>query len=298
MSAIRIALARLFGRRGDGRFDVRRLRRRGRLGLQAEIRALTQFAYLGDATGLCRVLGRYKLFVDTRDAGLFPHLALDGYWEMWVTELLARHLRSGMVAVDVGANVGYFTMLMADLVGPAGHVHAFEPNPAALRHLRRSVPANGFADRVTLYGDPLGEQAGQRVLLDVPPGYPGGAAIVPAPDEATDGVLTTRRLDGYPAVLDADIVKIDAEGAEQAIWRGMAGIFARGRAMTVLLEFVPSRYVDPAGFLGEIAAAGFALNRVSAAQDLAPIAPAQILAAPREEDIMLVLVRGAAGERR
>ncbi len=73
------------------------------------MRALCESAYLGDETALCRVLGRYKMFVDTSDNSLSPHLMLDGYWEMWLTEALARAIRPGMTVVDVGANLGYFT---------------------------------------------------------------------------------------------------------------------------------------------------------------------------------------------
>ncbi|MDB5662059.1 MAG: methyltransferase FkbM family [Sphingomonas bacterium] len=272
-------------------FDLRRLTRPKRQRFQGRIRQLTQFAYLGDGVGLCRVLGRYKLYVDTQDVGVSSHLMLDGYWELWVTEVLVAHLRRGMVAVDVGANLGYFTMVMADLVGASGKVHAFEPNPSVVRHLRRSTHVNGFRERVAIYSDPLGEHDGERVVLDVPDFYPGGTTTVPAPADAEDGVLTMRRMDSYPELADADIIKIDAEGAEQAIWRGMTGIFARRRPMMILLEFVRGRYDDPEGFVDEMIAEGFALNQVTATKSLRPITRREILDLPPEEDIMLILVR-------
>ncbi len=277
--------------RGD-QFALRRLARSRRIRLQNEIRQATQFAYMGGGTGLCRVLGRYKMYVDTNDVGLSSHLMLDGYWEMWVTEVLVSRLGAGMTAVDVGANIGYFTMVMADMVGPTGAVHAFEPNPLIARRLAQSAHVNGFRERVTLHPEPLGAEEGGRHVLVVPDNYPGGAALVPAPDDAPEAeVLTMRRLDSYPELLDADIVKIDAEGAEEAIWRGMAGIFARGRPMTVVLEFTPGRYADPAAFLAAIAAEGFGLQFVSAATSLRRARPADILALPAQMDQMLVLTR-------
>lgn len=286
-----IDLLRRLRRPIGGRFELRRLIRPHRKRHQDEIRQLTRFAYLGEATGLCRVLGRYKLYVDTRDVGLSSHLMLDGYWEMWVTEVLVARLRRGMLAIDVGANLGYFTLIMADLVGATGHVHAFEPNADIARHLRRSVHVNAFLERVTLHPEPLGERDGDRVLLHVPDSYPGGTTMYPATAEDEEGVLETRRLDSYPELLDADIVKIDAEGAEQAIWRGMTAIFAQRRPMMILLEFVRDRYEDPGRFIDEIVAEGFALNHVSAATPLRPITRAEILKWPAADDIMLVMVR-------
>jgi FkbM family methyltransferase len=273
------------------RFELRRLTRSQRKRHQDEIRQLTQFAYLGGGTGLCRVLGRYKLYVDTRDVGVSSHLMLDGYWEMWVTEVLVARLRRGMLAIDVGANLGYFTMVMADLVGADGHVHAFEPNVEIAAHLRRSTHVNGFRERVTFHDEPLGDVDGARVLLNIPENYPGGASVYPAPEEVEAGILTIRRLDSYPELLHADVVKIDAEGAEQSIWRGMAGIFAQKRSMTIFLEFVGGRYADPGGFIDEISAEGFEMHYVTASTSLRPISRREILASPPEDDVMLVLIR-------
>ena len=100
-----------------------------RFTLEALCCAQAQPLYLGDNSALCRVLSRYKLLLDTRDLGFAAHVLLDGYWEMWLTIFMCRHIQPGMVAIDVGANFGYYTVLMADLVGPEGHVFAVEPNP-------------------------------------------------------------------------------------------------------------------------------------------------------------------------
>src|SRR3954453_12660410 len=106
--------------------------------------------YLGDHIGLCRILGRYKLHIDSRDGGFGANVMLDGYWELWLTQFMARSVARGAIVVDVGANYGYYSLLLADLVGPAGHVYAIEPNPAAATLLRRSVALNGFDARTTI----------------------------------------------------------------------------------------------------------------------------------------------------
>ena len=139
----------------------------------------------------------------------------------------------------------------------------------------------------------LGEVDGGRFRLLVPEDYPGGAALVPAPETAPDAadLVAVRRLDGYPALLDADIVKIDVEGSEEAVWKGMTGILDRRRPLTILLEFVRARYVDAGAFLESLAGHGFALHHVDASAGLQPVTRDEVLAWPAHADVMLVLIR-------
>lgn len=285
----------LFGRT-EALFDLDRLTGGSRAANEAAIRSLAANAYLGGDTSLCRVLGRYKMFVDAQDDGLSSHLLLDGFWEMWITEVMARRVRRGMTAVDVGANLGYFTLVMADLVGPQGRVHAFEPNPPIARRLRRSVVVNGFEGRVRVYPVALSNRDGDAVRLVVPQNEPKNAYIVAcsprgAGAEADPMVLTTRRLDSFPDLAAADFFKIDADNAEEAIWRGMNGIFETQRSLTIVLEFAPARYADPLHFLNAIAAQGFATRLIDRAKGERDATPAQILSGPPLEDRMLLLCR-------
>jgi len=260
---------------------------------EAVIRGLCSTIPLGEDTALCRILGRYKLFIDTTDLGLSPHLALDGYWEMWLTEVIAEVVKPGMTVIDVGANLGYFSMLFADIVGPTGAVHAFEPNAALAVRLRRSVAVNGFLDRLQVHEQALGDVDGGLFHLIVPPGEPKNGHMQPAEAgmEGSPGVIRTRRLDSYPELFDAAVIKIDADTAEPAIWSGMRGVLERGHAMTVFLEFNPSRYADGASFLAEILGWGFSLNLIDLESGPRPIDAATALAGNGLEDLILMLRR-------
>ncbi len=273
-------------------FDLGDLRRRPRHVNEAAIRKLCGNAYLGDRSALCRVLGRYKMFVDTTDIGLSTHMLMDGYWEMWVTEAMLGFVRAGMVVLDVGANLGYYTLLLADLVGPAGHVHAFEPNPQIMRRLSQSVAVNGFGSRTTLHAAPLSARVGERVRLIVPDGEPKNAHILPETSAGPFGVpMQTTTIDEVVGEGPVDFIKIDAEGAERAIWDGMRGVLARRRPLVIFLEFNAGRYDDPAGFLGEIRAQGFALAQIDMRRGVVPVEEATLLARTTGEDWMLVLAR-------
>ena len=277
-------------------FHLDHLRTHGRQRNEAVIRELCANAYLGAGRSLCRVLGRYKMVVDPADVGLSSHLLLDGYWEMWLTELLTQLVRPGMVVADIGANLGYFTLLMADLVGPAGHVHAFEPNGGLARRLRQSVAINGFDDVVTVHEQALADDEAD-VLLFVSVDEPKNGHLLsadhPLPDDhGTDSrVVRTRRLDGYAELMNADLIKIDADTSEFAIWRGMAAILDTGRPLTVVLEFARARYVDPGSFIDAIVKAGFSLAEITLEAGVQPTTREAILSAPLTDDVMLLLVR-------
>jgi len=271
-------------------FDIWNLLDAPRHENEAVIRGLCQNAYLGGGTALCRVLGRYKMFVDTGDVGVSSHLLLDGYWESWTTEAMLRFVRPGMTALDVGANLGYFTTLMAELVGPSGHVLAFEPNPPIAERLRKTIAVNGFAARAAVHEIALGAEEGGATLI-VPPGEPKNAHVIAGQPVSGATSVARKRLDAIPEALDADFIKIDVEGAEEDMWRGMEGMLARGRPMTIFLEFTPGRYASPARFLDEILDCGFALAIIDLVHGVRPISREAVLAGPPAEDQMLVLTR-------
>ncbi len=430
-------------RRALGRhFNIWQLLETPRAENVAEIRSLCRTVAFGRDTALTRVLGRYQMFVDTRDNTISPHLVLEGYWEMWVTEAMLRVIRPGMTCLDIGANLGYFSLLMADLVGPTGRVLAFEPNIDMASRARRSLSVNGMswatlhevalgghdgemvfdadveapggghmlpeaamiADRdrgapsraaaaalaapVTAMPIPRGalpEPLPRPVLPPAPPPRRGGLAglaarlgFVPAGDvatvraaaeaavsqaaaaiaaasearvqaaiaeaataaelahgarlaaieaaaaaaasaEATQATLaevgslvadriaafhnpaspagrrrvTLRRLDGFADALDADVIKMDVEGFEPMVWAGMDALLARGRALTIFMEFTMVRLADPHGFLDLIAAHGFHLHVCSFDRGVVSIPREWLWEQPHDTDHMLVLIREA-----
>ncbi|WP_270934763.1 FkbM family methyltransferase [Falsiroseomonas oryzae] len=279
--------------------SLEELREAGRRGAQEAIRARCQAVTLDQHTVLCRVLGRHKMLVDSRDLGLAPHLLLDGYWEFWCTRFMLERIRPGQVAWDVGANLGYYALLMADLVGPGGRVLALEPNPRLALLCERSLSLNGFADRAEVrrlaaaarndatlrFRATLSDPKNGRLLPDgTPP---------PGPEEEADTLdiaVRSIRLDDAGEG-PAHFVKIDVEGAEEAVWAGMQGLLDRSPAITVLMEFNAFRCAAPQDTLAAIAAR-FPLRELGLDCQVRPVAIAQIL--PRREDTLLVLTRGEA----
>lgn len=269
-------------------FRLDRLQAHRRAASADEIRALALAVPMADDTVLCRVLGRFKLFADARDRTLSPYLVLDGSWELFVTEAVVSRLRPGMTVFDAGANLGYFTLLMAALVGPGGRVHAAEPNPRCAALLRQSVTLNGFDDRVTVHESPLGAAGGAEVVLRVPDGRPMNGHVVPGSGAES---LRLRTVDEILGEGPLDAIKIDVEGAEWELWQGMETLLARRRPLIVFLEFNKHRLADPDAFLDSIARHGFALAQIHPSHGILPIDRAAILARETTEDWMLLLSR-------
>lgn len=271
-------------------YDIWRLLSYPRHECEAEIRGLCRNVFLGDATSLCRVLGRYKMFVDTRDIGISSHLMLEGFWEMWVTEAMMRSVRRGSTVIDVGANLGYFTLLLADLTGPEGKVLSFEPNPALAGRLKNSIHVNGFTPYTTLCPFALGEAEGS-VTLDVTADQPGGGRTIAYTGDDHSVAVPMKRLDSIPGALDAEFIKIDVEGFEEHVWRGMEGILAQKRPLTIFMEFTIERYADPRGFLDAILSEGFPLEIIDFSGHIVPITIEELFNRPHGVDHMLAFRR-------
>ncbi|HEV7257968.1 MAG TPA: FkbM family methyltransferase [Bosea sp. (in: a-proteobacteria)] len=254
-------------------------------------RAATQALYLGDHTVLSRILGRYKAYLDTRDRGFAAHVMLDGYWEIWLTQFIARLIAPGMHVADVGANFGYYSLLMADLIGPSGRLLAVEPNPPVVEMLQRTLDLNGFTSRTTVVAAAAGSGEGEGRLL-VPPGEPKNATLVgggAGGDEASRVSVPIHSLDAlladFPRV---DFLKIDAEGAEEDIVLGLSETISRWRPR-IILEFNPGRCRHPGELLALLRASYPALQCLGFDALVTPVSDADLLDPTNHEDRLLYL---------
>lgn len=260
--------------------------------LESVSRGLSERVYLGSDMMLARILGCYKMYVDTRDASMSPHFALDGFWESWITVAIARAVSDGMYCVDVGANHGYYALVLAHAVGPGGRVLAVEPNPRLASLLRTTLEINGFGECAHVVEAALSDADGDLAELRVPTGHLGRASIVGAvnDDDSVVAVLTAT-LDSltkdWPRV---DFVKVDAEGAEEAIWAGMQRVIAENPQLTIALEVNAARYRDPEEFLARIETAGFRLSEIDYDGSTRVVGRQEILGRDAQE-IMLILKR-------
>jgi FkbM family methyltransferase len=264
----------------------------GRAALEMVSRQYCQTACLGDRT-ICRVLGKYIVYVDSDDLDITPHLCLNGFWESWITIALARILEPGWYCIDVGANHGYYTVLMAEATHSAGHVLAVEPNPQLAQLLTLTLEVNGFQHHTTVLQKAAADADTHRVNLRFPPHRTANATLF-GPPRASDCIVEveTVTLDRLTATWPrVDLVKIDAEGAEESIWRGMRQMLARHREITILMEIDCSRYANPRMFLHEIQEAGFPLRYIDHDTTIKNVTEKQILLSQGAKDWWMLFLR-------
>ncbi|WP_262271435.1 FkbM family methyltransferase [Microvirga yunnanensis] len=195
--------------------------------------------YLGDHRAVSTILARYKFFTDTRDVGFATHILTDGFWEMSLTRLMTKTIKEGMFVLDVGANFGYYSVLMADLIGPSGKLIAFEPNPIAAASAEASLNVNGFSSRSIVLRSAVSNTSG-TATFSTPYNEPKNARLVPAgyisPDAEIIQVPTVTIDEICCNERKVDFIKVDAEGGEYQIYQGMEKIIRRDRPM-IVLEF-------------------------------------------------------------
>ncbi|PWS34044.1 hypothetical protein DFH01_27330 [Falsiroseomonas bella] len=196
--------------------------------------------YLGDQRALAVTGGGHKIFLDTRDVGLTPHIALDGIWEVHIEKLVRRLLRPAATVVEVGANMGYHTLSMAEAVGPTGRVHAFEANPRMVALLRDSIAVNGYDDRVTLHLLAAMDAPGSLSFATHPSHAGSGYVVrgVPAADFTEHVTVEGARIDDrLPDLPEVDLFRLDCEGSEPPALRGAEGLLRRSRDAVIVTEW-------------------------------------------------------------
>lgn len=171
------------------------------------------------------------------DRSIAPYIRSSGMWEPAETQLCQRVLRSGMHAIDVGAHVGYYSVLFSRLVGVAGSVQAFEPEPDNFRLLQANLLLNDCRN-VRAHAQAL-TQAHGREWLHLCADNPGDHRLADTPGRRRVEVDTID-LDSALGSAAVDFVKIDTQGAEPRVLAGMdATLRANRERLACMMEFAP-----------------------------------------------------------
>ncbi|HTR48037.1 MAG TPA: FkbM family methyltransferase [Verrucomicrobiae bacterium] len=216
---------------------------------------------------VCMEIRGHKFYLDPQDMGMArAFLLFGGRWEEMETRLFSSLVKDGMTVVDIGANVGYYTLLAAKLVGPRGTVYAFEPSPANFALLSKNVEANGYRN-VVLVPKAVSENTGVAEL-HIDRASSGGHSLGGFRGGVDSVAVETISLDDYfrGANQIIDVLKMDAEGAEPSILAGMSGLLAQNPNLTLLTEFFPRAMRgcghSPEEFLHALSLCGFQVHPI------------------------------------
>jgi FkbM family methyltransferase len=182
----------------------------------------------------------FRLTVDLNDRMLGRMLYLGGDHEPEVRSLLRRLPLTGGVCVDVGANVGLHTTLMSRLVGPAGRVFAFEPDPDNFRLLETNLRLNGAAN-VTARPCAIGDADGVCRLARNPRNWADCRVTSDLPVWRSHEVAMTTLDAALPELPPGALkfVKLDVQGSECRVLSGMRRTLARHPELIMVVEVFP-----------------------------------------------------------
>lgn len=180
-----------------------------------------------------KIQGNY-MYLNVGDPGISRDLFIHHVREEAVTKLLPKIVKRGMIVVNIGANIGYYTLQLAQLVGEEGKVIAIEPEPRNFDLLRKNVVLNGMQNRVELYNVCISDRNGiVRFYLSEKSNT---HTIIPTKTHARSILVEGRTIDTFLESYEKiHFIHLDIEGGEYVIKKGL---------LHILQRFKPSLFIE------------------------------------------------------
>lgn len=191
-------------------------------------------------------VGNHKMRIRDDQGGIhssLKKLSVTGEREPELRHVLRKEIKRGMICMDLGANIGYSTLLMAEKVGSTGKVYAIEPDPADIKLLNDNIKINEYTDRVEVFRMAISNRQGTM------PFYLGKTSNL-------SGLDKTKNTEDNPIMVKVDtltnfcmhkripeLIKMDIEGHEVEVLEGMYGLVkARKFPCKIVMELHPMYY--------------------------------------------------------
>lgn len=219
-----------------------------------------------------REVNGYQMVLDLSMGGICGSIALNGVYGEETTAAFTTVLEDlaetaeEILVLDIGANIGYYTLLEAQILGETATIHAFEPSPDNVDLLETNLARNDFEKRVTVHQASVGATpgTGELKLAASPNSHfmtevnkPRRTSETVTVDIVTvDGIID----DAGPDPTTPVVVRMDVEGYEAHVFEGMSTLLAADRPAVVMVELHPTvGRSDIEGLLGDLEAGGFEL---------------------------------------
>lgn len=178
----------------------------------------------------------HKMFLDSKDS---LKLSIKGVYEEFETDFIKNEIKRDDIVLDIGANIGYYTLIFAKLVGENGKVFAFEPDPTNFAILKKNVKINGYKN-VVLINKAVSDKAG-KLKLFLSEDNMGDHRTYDSKDDREFVEIESVKLDDYFDKTSDKInfIKMDIQGAEYAAVKGMSGLVNNTKDLTIVTEFWP-----------------------------------------------------------
>lgn len=178
----------------------------------------------------------HQMLLDSKDS---LNLSIFGVYEPLETELIKKIIKTGDTVIDIGANIGYYTLILARLVGKNGKVYAFEPEPKNFSILSKNVKINGYKN-IILVKKAVSNKSG-KVRLYLSKDNLGDHRIYQSEEKRQFIEVDIIRLDDYFCESKEKIsfIKIDTQGSEGGVFAGMTNILKKNKNLKIISEFWP-----------------------------------------------------------
>jgi len=207
-------------------------------------------------------IGGQKMFLDEKDS---LSLSIWGTFEEFETEIVKKEIKAGDVVLDIGANIGYYTLIFAKLVGESGKVFAFEPDPVNFSLLKKNIEANGYKNVVLI--QKAVSNKNEKLKLYLCEENRGDHRIYDSHDNRQSVEVEAIRLEDYFKDYGGkiDFIKMDIQGAEGGATQGMFSLLQKNQ-VKIITEFWPMGLkkfgINPEKYLKSLTEAGFKIYEV------------------------------------
>ena len=214
-----------------------------------------------------------KMYVDLSDPGVSRQLITRGRREVEHLNDIRRHLRPGMTGIDIGANIGYFALIEAALIGPTGRLYCMEPVPENIELLHRNVKINGLTDVIHIFQNAV---AAKKEILRIALTTASNSHHVLAKNNELSGLQRYMKVAGVSIddfmdsqglrTDDINFLRCDIEGYEVIAFKGMTKILESKSPLHLFIELHPDAYpcwgADISDVVELLVKSGFRFRRV------------------------------------
>lgn len=251
--------------------------------------------FLGDRVMAHTYMG-YPIFLVPTDLNITPPILTTGTYEPHVHRALLNVVRNGDIAIDLGSNIGFHTLIIGARVGQNGRVHAFEANPELIKLLKATLQLNSLgtiwnSGIVKLYNMAVADRAGTFILEQAPEHYGSGHLVTDVPT-SDFGENYSVRIEVPTVAIDEllggeieklDFLHMDIEGAEPLAIRGARALISRSPNLRIVTEWsvgMMKTMADVPDCIDWLAGEGFRFWRLDRDNTVEAVAVADLMNQP------------------
>lgn len=206
-----------------------------------------------------------KMYLDPSDIGLSKELLLSGTREELQTKIIKEMVKKGMVVLEIGANLGYYALIEASIIGKEGKIYAIEPVPRNFEILNKNIDINGYRDTVDTFCVAASSQCGTSVIKlteesnrntmlhdsNIMSDWMRNHVI----EEKMVGDLEVNTITIDEFLKDKekiDMLRMDIEGYEVEAFKGMSDTLKNVDSLIIALEVHPQLFKNPQDTIGKL----------------------------------------------